>query len=109
MSTCDKYLYINEDNVIEWDEMKNSADDTFINDATVTFTIKDTDDVVWNGVENVTMPYVAGSNGKYQGTLMKAEAADLVRGTRYFIEITADADVDGFRRIEATAAYHEEE
>lgn len=106
MSHCKK-LHIGEDNLIEWDEMKNSADDTYVNDASVSFTLKNADDSVVAGASNVSMPYIASSNGKYQGTL--EDSVILTRGTRYYLEITATGSIDGFRRIACVAVYHEDD
>lgn len=106
--TC-KHLFINEDNLIQWEGMKNPADDSYVNSGeTVTFTIKDSEDAVV-GTANISMPYVAGSDGDYQGTFTKEDAADLARGEVYYLEITATGSVEGFRRVECIAVYHEED
>ena len=64
-------IYIDEDNVIQWDGMADSTDSTYINDATATYAIK-----TLGGTSKATgsLAYVSGSDGKYQGTLDKADA-----------------------------------
>lgn len=107
----DSTIHISEGNTLVWDglsdENKPCSDDTrWINDATVTAEIKDkAGDVVIGGI---TLSYVASSNGLYRGTITKAQAATLIEGTKYFVEITAVASgfEDGFRRFEVRARYH---
>lgn len=101
-----KNLFIDENNLIEWDEMTDSSDDSFVNDATVTFDLKTVAGVIVGAADDVAMAYVAASDGKYQGTLTKAIAATLAKGDRYILEITAGGTVEGFRRIECVAVYH---
>ena len=98
-------LYINEDNVLQWDSMTDGTDDSTINDASITFDVK-----TLGGTSKATgsLAYVSASSGKYQGTLEKADAANLEAGTEYVIEITASSSGrDGFRRIPAVARYHQ--
>jgi len=98
-------IYIDEDNVIQWDGMADSTDSSYINDATATYEIK-----TLGGTSKATgsLAYVSGSDGKYQGTLDKADAAELVAGTEYVLEITAaSSGRDGFRRIPFVARYHQ--
>jgi len=99
-------LGINENNLIEWDEMINPADDTYVNDATVTFTLVDSSDVDVPSAIGLSMSYVAASDGKYQGTLPKAVAATLTQGAQYSLEVTATGTVEGFRKIACKASYH---
>ena len=40
-----EYIYIDEDNVFQWDAMVDGTDGTYVNDATVTFAVKDLADV----------------------------------------------------------------
>lgn len=98
-------LYVGEDNLIEWNSMQDSADDTYVNDATVTANVKDTSgNVITNGGP-LTLSFVAGSNGKYQGVLPNNAA--LVRGTQYYLEVdAASTGRDGKRHIPCVAAHH---
>jgi len=97
-------IYVNSDTLIELSALKRSATDTYVNDATVTMTLKDV-----NGVALVTgtsMAYVAGSNGKYQGTLQNT--LTLTAGYKYFLEITATRGTEVlFKRILCYAVYSE--
>jgi hypothetical protein len=101
-------LNINEDNLIEWDEMTDSSDDTYINSATVTFSLFESDGTTL--VSGPTsMSYVSGSNGKYQGVLDKIPSATLTPGEMYILTVTAlSGSTDGFRRIECSARYHKD-
>ena len=107
----DSTIYINEGNTLVWeglsDENKPHSDPTrWINDATITAQIKDKTGVIV--ISNITLAYVAGSNGVYRGTITKAQAATLIEGTKYYVELTAVVSgfEDGFRRFEARARYH---
>lgn len=63
-------LYVGNDNLIELDELKNDAADTFVNDAVVTCTMRDSDGVEISGESwPLSMAYVSGSDGKYRATL----------------------------------------
>ena len=97
-------LYHGCDVLIEWDAMKNVYDDTFVNDATVTFTVKDSDGTAVAGAENVVMYYVGNSNGKYNGVLQSS--VSLIDGATYYVEVTATSgSLVGFRRCQAIAQY----
>ncbi len=96
-------LFISADNTIELDGLKLS-DGSFANDATLTFTLKDTDGDAISGAENIAMAYVASSNGKYQGTL--ESSVSLVSGTTYYLEITSSrGTLRGFNRVECRAQF----
>lgn len=99
-------LYIGSDNRVRWDRLRDNRTDEYINDATVTVTIKTDADVVIAGLTDVAMPYVAASNGRYQGLLPYASTALLTYGERYFVEVTADrGSYRDFRRFQAIARY----
>jgi len=105
MSTPILPLYLSEDNLIEMDELTDAADGTYVNDATMTFSIKDTAEAVLTGANGVTMSYVAASNGKYQGVSPKTVVFTVA--TTYYLEVTAaSSGRDGFRRITCKAQYH---
>ncbi len=97
-------LCVNSDNLIEWDAMVDVYDETFVNDATVTFTLRDTDGNAVDGAEAIAMPYVGNSDGKYNGTLQSTVA--LIDGNTYFLEVSAaSGDLVGFRRCQVIAQY----
>lgn len=97
-------MYKDADNLVVWDRMIDLYDNTFVNDATVVFTLKDADHVAVTGASAIAMPYVGNSNGKYAGVL--DASVDLVIGTRYFLEITATSGQrNGFRRFPVLCHY----
>lgn len=84
------YLYKGNDMVIELDGLKNEVTGEYVNNATVTFTLKDAAGATVTGQSFPTaMPYVTASNGLYRATL--SDAAAVVVGTRYVVEINVDA------------------
>lgn len=103
-------IYRKNDNLIEWQWMADSSDGEYVNDATVTFTLYSgyalnsttgareasagAVNVVVTGP--VTMDYVTGSNGKYQGKLPASLSLDL--SLEYTIEINATANGHTARR-----------
>ena len=100
-------LYYNEDNVIEWESMQDSKTDAYINDATVSAELKDLDEVVV--VSSFSLTYKTSSDGVYQGTIDKADMANLTVGQRYALEVTAaSSGRDGFRRIIYIVQHHRE-
>ena len=100
-----EYSYIDEDNVFQWDAMTDGTDGSYVNDATVTFAVKDLADV---SKGTGSLSYVSASSGKYQGVYGKTDAATLSAGTEYVLEITAaSSGRDGFRRLPVIARYHQ--
>jgi len=100
-------LYINSDNLIQLDALRLAADGTYVNDATVTFTLKDADEAVMTGANTVSMPYVAGSNGRYQGTIQST--VSLAVGAKYYLEVTGTSGENNlFKRITCYARYKDE-
>ena len=106
-------LFIGEDNLVFWGDRRipmsglyDNNLEQFINDATVTFTLKDSAGSAVSGASGISMSYVTGSKGVYEGVL--EDGVSLTAGSTYYLEITATASGDrvGFRRIPYTAAYH---
>jgi hypothetical protein len=103
-------LYRKNDNLIEWQWMQQASDGEFVNNGTVTFTLYSgyslnsstgaltTPAGPVNALVHgpVTMAYVAGSSGKYQGVL--PAAVDLNLALEYTIEINATASGKTARR-----------
>lgn len=112
MSTATK-IYIGVDFVATYgddpQQMQNAITSDYVNDATVTCTIKDLagNEVAPTGFSwPVTLSYVSGSNGKYQGTIDKSIA--ISAGVSYWLEITAvSGTLNDSRRIPLIAAYRE--
>ena len=97
-------IYRKNDNSVEWTWLKDATSDEYVNDGTVTFTLYHTYSLAAaTGVASgtsvhgpVTMSYVTGSNGKYQGKLPYTVALDLSK--EYTIEINATANGHTARR-----------
>jgi hypothetical protein len=84
------YLYKDNDMVVELDGLKNEVSGEYINDATVTFTLKTVAGVTVTGQSfPAAMPYVPASNGLYRATL--SDAVAITKGVRYTVEINVDA------------------
>jgi len=93
------------DNLVRWDGMSRASDGAYVNDATVTFVLKDSDNLP---IVAGAMPYVAGSNGRYQG-VVQSEAVLGDADSVVWLEATAVAGVlNGFRRIQGRVAYRKE-
>ncbi len=89
-------VYLDNDNLVELDELTNSATDAYINNATVTLTaIRDGAGATVSGETfPKTMSYVTDSNGKYQAVVDKAVV--LVAGQPYTAIIDAESSgIDG--------------
>jgi hypothetical protein len=96
-------LAVGSDNLVRLDALTNASTGAFVNNAVVTFTLKDASGSVL--VSAVSMPYVAGSNGRYEGVLTVAMAT-LVAETLYTVEITAtQSGATLFRRLPCIAKY----
>ena len=86
-------IYLNNDNLLSVENLKNAATDVYINDATVTATLKDKLGANVTGQSwPLTMTFVSSSNGTYRGTL--EDGLSLTEGESYTAEITADAGSD---------------
>lgn len=109
MSTSTK-LYIGVDTVVTYGGMQNPITAAYINDGTVTCTIKDLSGTAVTATGftwPVTLNYVAASDGIYRGTIDKNIA--LTAGLSYWLEITAaGGTLDDFRRLPMVAAYRED-
>jgi hypothetical protein len=102
-----KILYKNEDNLIEYNGLQDAITLAYINDATLTYTLKSESDQIIDGVEDVSLPYVAASNGDYRDIL--DASVDLPVYSVVWLEITIDASGrDGFRRVECFVTYRDD-
>lgn len=93
--------FVANTNVLELIGLRSNINDTYINDATVTVTIKDADGVEVTGETwPLTMDYVAASNGNYRAILVDGLA--LVGKRKYVAYISADGGTDriGYWRFE---------
>ena len=80
------------DNVLILDALKDYIADTYINDASVTATLKDTAGNAVTGATDLVMSYVAGSDGQYRATIPYDITCTCRR--MYTVEITADGGSD---------------
>lgn len=82
-----KILYVGNSNVIEV-VLQDATDDSYLNSATVTMTLKDSSSVDVTGDSwPKTLSYVAASDGLYRATL--DESIGITSGERYTGYITA--------------------
>jgi len=96
-------LFISNTNLLEIKGLRNAADLSIINDATLVATIKDKAGVPLVG-ENwpITLDYVAGSEGVYQG--LASDLLEIVLNDVYTAEITATRGGDkGFWKVPVRA------
>lgn len=105
-------LYIGQDNVVYWGDrnikdsgLYDTVTETFVNDATMAFTLKDSAGSAVSGASSVSMSYVTGTRGVYEGVL--EDVVSLTAGSTYYLEVTATGSSDriGFRRIAYEAEY----
>lgn len=94
-------FFLGSDHLIEYADTQNVADGSYINDATVSVTVKTRLGTTVAGP--IAMPYVTASNGLYQGTLPHDMAVTL--GVEYVAEITIDggAGLVGLVKLPFTA------
>lgn len=98
------HLFLGNDTSVELIGLNRSDTDAYVNDATVTFTLKDSNGTAVTGAENISMSYVSSSNGQYRGTLQ--DTVTLTNGGTYYLEVTATgAGFKGFWRFECLARY----
>lgn len=93
--------FVANTNLLELKGLKSAVDDTFINDAAVTVTVREAEGEGDDDAEGapvagttwpVTMTYVGGSAGDYRGVL--SHEIQFVAGTSYKAFIEADAGDD---------------
>jgi hypothetical protein len=77
--------YVNNTNSLTLTGLRKSYDNTYINNATVSFSVEDENG---NVISSGAMTYVTSSNGNYIGYL--GHTVSLTADTRYVAKITAD-------------------
>ena len=86
--------FVANTNVLELRGLQIAVDETYVNNATVSVTVKDDCGVVVSGQTwPALMQYVESSDGDYRLTL--ANSLQLKSGKRYFAEITATTGGSG--------------
>jgi hypothetical protein len=83
-------IYIANDGILTLDELTNGSTGEYENDATVTAQLKDAAGT--NVGTQLTLAYVAASNGRYRATI--EEDTDVDENTAYVYHIEADAGSD---------------
>lgn len=98
-------IYVANTNVLELSGLKSAIEDAFINDATVTVTLKDSSGSnVAGQTWPTTMAYVAASDGVYRA-IMKDGLSIAAEGEyTAFIEANAGTDRIGHWEFPITAA-----
>lgn len=96
--------WIDSDNLIRLTGLKDALTGEYINDAAVTAALADDQAVAVEGAEQITLDYVAESQGDYAGLV--PHGAALTEGRQYTLTITAaSADCQLVLKITARAAY----
>lgn len=91
------HLFIGNSNIVEIAGLRNAVTHAFVNAASATFSVL-RNGVAISGGNNVSMPYVVGSNGRYVGVL--PETADLTeRVVEVRITVDAGSSADALWRI----------
>lgn len=110
-------LYVGEDSIVYWgnrDEPGSGLYDnslrSFVNDATVTFALYQSDGATAVSNASGSCSYVTGSQGCYEGVLEDGTSPTitLTSGSTYILEIIATGSGDriGRRRLSFVAKYH---
>ena len=94
-------IYLSNDNLLSVSSLRNSSSGSFMNNATVTATLKDTGGTNVSGQTfPVTLSYIADSDGNYQMTL--DNALSMVEDTTYVATITATSSSGLYAEWEMT-------
>src|SRR5207244_3075665 len=97
-------ISIGSDNTVRLDALTNASSGAYINNATVTFTLKDSTGAAV--LSNQTMSYVSASNGRYEGTIPNGTTSTMAQNAQYTIEITATSGaLVLFRKLSCIAKY----
>jgi len=89
-STASELVFIGNTNMIELRGLRDELSGEYINDATVTVTIRDLTGTEMDGQQwPATMPYVDGSRGIYRVPIV--HSVPFTKDTNYIATITASA------------------
>ena len=79
-------VWLETDNVIRVRGLKDEVSGSYINDAVITATLYDSSDVEVPGAANISIPYVAGTDGDYAGEI--PSTVSLTEGASYTTKVT---------------------
>lgn len=102
----DERLAIGCDNLVTWDEPVDRVDESLVDDAVGSVTLKDSAGSVVSGASALSASYQAGPPRRYYATIPSTVA--LTEGSVYYVEFTLtddDGTPVGFRRKRYAAAY----
>jgi hypothetical protein len=106
-------LYLNSDNNIKLTGLSDADDGSYLNAATVTYTIKnEAGSTVTGGTGTLT--YVTASNGNYLGVVdslvvVTTSATPFTLNGSFFLELSVDSGAyEDFRRIPVNVAYRQQ-
>lgn len=99
-------LAIDSDNLVSWFDPTDELDESNIDDATGSVTLKDSDNTNVTGAVGLTVAYDIGPPRRYYATI--PSTVTLTEGSVYYAEFTLtddDGTPIGFRRKQYTAEY----
>lgn len=108
--SAEKVIYIGADNSVEYSPAKKKVlgVDTYINDGTCTYTLKDKiTGTVFQSLTGITMPENGESLGKYIGIIDSAKSVLMTENQEFYLFITfsAPGGIEDYRRICCVAQY----
>lgn len=99
-----KTLSIGCDNLVRVDNLTNEVTGSYVNTATLAMTVRDSSLAAVTGGTSIAMAYVAGSNGRYHGTV--PNTLILTAGAIYYVDVVGSGEsLDITLRVPCRAAY----
>ena len=83
------------------DGLYDNLSASYVNDASCSAVLKDSDG---DTIKTVTCNYESASNGKYEGTILAADTADLTENAWYTITVTATSGANTYKEIASAQA-----
>ena len=79
-------VYLSTDNCIRVRGLNDCVMEEYINDAVITATLYDSNDVVVPGADGISIPYITGTDGDYAGEI--PYTVTLTEGDYYTVNVT---------------------
>ena len=99
-------LYIGADMNVKYTGAYDPEAATYLNTATVTFTLYSNAALTTVVTGPTTMSYVAASNGNYLGVMQSSATSGLTNGTTYYLKVVlTQGAYDDMRVLTLLAAY----